>query len=382
VDTDSDAGHCGACGNECTANEHAVAVCEMGVCGVVCEEGWADLDHDGSCESECTPSSDEERCNGVDDNCNGETDEDFDCRMGAVAGCTTTCGSTGTGMCGVDCSTPEPEACTPPAEACNGADDDCDTVCDDGFECCRGQVSGCATGCGSTGSQACGITCGLGACVPPAEACNGADDDCDTVCDNGYSCCAGSPGTCTTGCGTTGTRTCTTSCSWTSCAPPAETCNGTDDDCDTVPDDLTGCTVPVYRFSCGTDHFYKNDSILPGGCVAEGGGPVWHMYSSAVSGSAFSTTELFRLYRASTPDHFYTTGTSERDSAISIGYVLEGNIGFCAPSAVSGKTTPLYRLASPSTGDHFYTTSASERDYAVTIGYVSEHTQCHVFTSP
>ncbi|MBN1774216.1 MAG: hypothetical protein JXB32_23355, partial [Deltaproteobacteria bacterium] len=70
----------------------------------------------------------------------------------------------------------------------------------------------------------------------------GADDDCDTVCDEGFPCCAGTSGSCTTTCGSTGTRTCTSSCAWGTCMPPAETCNGIDDDCDTVADngDLCG----------------------------------------------------------------------------------------------------------------------------------------------
>jgi hypothetical protein len=140
----------------------------------------------------------------------------------------------------------------------------------------------------------------------------------------------------------------------------------------------------VYRFSCGTDHFYKNDASVPGGCTMEGGGnPVWYMYSSAVSGSSFLTTPLYRLYHSSPPDHFYTVSESERSSAMASGYADEGNIGHCAPSAAAGKTTPCYRLVKSSTGDHFYTTSEAERDNAVTaFGYQIEGTACHVFPSP
>ncbi|MBW2260788.1 MAG: hypothetical protein JRG91_02360, partial [Deltaproteobacteria bacterium] len=299
VDTSSDHGNCGACGNACDDEE----VCEDGVC------------------SDCVPVSDTESCNGIDDNCNGETDEGFPCRMGEETTCTTTCGSEGSGMCGLDCEIPDPDSCVPPVETCNGADDDCDDACDDGFDCCRGGLLECTTTCGTTGSMTCSPTCTLGACVPPAETCNGIDDDCNDGCDEGFDCCAGDPGSCTTTCGSTGTTTCTTSCDWTgTCAPPAETCNGSDDDCDTVPDDTTGCTVPVYRFWCPGDHLYKNDAVTPSGCTLEGGGgPVWYNYATAVSGSSFSTTEFFKLYNSSSTDHFYCRGTSERDYAISIG---------------------------------------------------------------
>jgi hypothetical protein len=439
VDIMTDTQHCGACGVVCTAGLHAEPVCELGICGVICEEGWTDLDGDGSCESDCTPTSTVEICNGVDDNCNGLTDESFECRMGREVGCTTVCGSTGTGLCGIDCTPPPPASCSPPAELCNGLDDDCNGACDNGYTCCRGEsgsctsscgtagsrvcsatcdwsncmpppetcngedddcdgacdngtgmaccagLSGsCTTSCGSTGSRTCSTSCTWGTCTPPGETCNGADDDCDGTCDDGFACCRGSSEPCTTTCSSTGTHTCTSSCAWGTCNPPAETCNGSDDDCDGTPDDLSGCTIPVYRFLCGSDHFYKNNASVPSGCSIEGAGnPVWHMYSSAVSGTSFSTTPLYRLYKGSVPDHFYTTSDSEKASAMSSGYVDEGNIGNCSPSAVSGKTTPLYRLVSLTSGEHFYTTSAAERDNAVAVyHYQAEGTACHVFPNP
>ncbi|MFH1436878.1 MAG: hypothetical protein ABIJ56_14315 [Pseudomonadota bacterium] len=73
--------------------------------------------------------------------------------------------------------------------------------------------------------------------MPPAETCDGIDNDCDGNCDNGWACCRGSSGSCTTTCGSTGTRTCSSSCTWSSCAAPSETCNGVDDNCDTIVDE-------------------------------------------------------------------------------------------------------------------------------------------------
>jgi hypothetical protein len=331
VDVLSDRNHCGECGHVCEAGLNAMPLCELGLCSVVCLEGWFDTDGDGSCESECSPTSTTEICNGIDDDCDGRTDEDFDCRMGFEVGCTTLCGSTGTGLCGIDCTPPAPGACTPPGEICNGTDDDCDGTCDNGFDCCRGDSGSCTTDCGSTGTHSCAATCAWGPCYPPGETCNGSDDDCDGTADN-----------------------------------------------------VSGCTLPVYRFVCGSDHFYKNDASVPGGCSIEGGGnPVWYMYASAVSGTSFSTLPLYRLYRSSPPDHFYTIDGSERSYALSIGYVDEGQIGHCAPSAAAGRTTPCFRLLNSSTGDHFYTTSESERDNAVaSYGYTLEGTACHVFPSP
>ena len=489
VDLGSDILNCGACGNVCEAGDRAEPVCEAGVCSTLCEEGWSDLDGDGSCETNCVPSSDVETCNGVDDNCDGAVDEGFDCRMGREVGCTTVCGSAGTGLCSLECHIPSPDHCTPPDEICNGSDDDCDGecdngfdccsgepgsctascgtpgtrvctatcmwssclapdetcngldddcdgecdngfdccmgasgscstscgstgsqtcssgcswsacdppdetcngedddcdgACDNGFECCRGATSSCTAGCGSIGSQSCSSSCVWGSCVPPSETCNGEDDNCDTICDNGggMSCCRNESGPCTTSCGSTGSRTCSSSCNWGECSVPSETCNGSDDDCDGTPDNTSGCRIAVYRFLCDNDHFYKNDTSVPGGCVREGG-VAWYMYATQVAGTSFSTTPLFMLYRAAINDHFYTVSEAERDSAISSGYVLEGNIGYCSTAGVPGMTTHLYRLNNGDSNDHFYTTSAAERDYAVSVGYTYEGVACNVWGAP
>ncbi|MBI5488989.1 MAG: hypothetical protein HY905_16765 [Deltaproteobacteria bacterium] len=183
-----------------------------------------------------------ETCNGADDDCDDVTDEGFACRIGATGACLTLCGSTGTHVCGGDCAW---GACAPPpVEACNGMDDDCDTLPDEDFECVWYASGACLTGCGSTGSRTCDASCGWGACVAPAEGCNGADDDCDGISDNGFLCRQGMAAPCHTSCdpvgSDTGTRTCNSTCSaWTPCVPPAESCNGRDDDCDTSIDE--GC---------------------------------------------------------------------------------------------------------------------------------------------
>ena len=140
-----------------------------------------------------------------------------ECDGAAPIDCTTTCGSTGSRAC-VDCQWTL--ACTPPPETCNGADDDCDTVADDGFTCRRGATGTCTTSCGSTGSRTCSTSCTWGSCIPPSESCNGTDDDCDGVCDDGYACCRGTSGTCTASTGCPGTRTCSTSCAWGTCTAP------------------------------------------------------------------------------------------------------------------------------------------------------------------
>ncbi len=105
-------------------------------------------------------------------------------------------------------------------------------------ECVEGTEVDCTTECGSVGLASCNAG-RLGGCRPPAELCDGADQDCDGNTDEGFEC---QPGTareaCTAACGSTGTRACMTTCEWEPCAPPtSDACNGADDDCDALVDE-------------------------------------------------------------------------------------------------------------------------------------------------
>ncbi len=122
-----------------------------------------------------------------------------------------------------------PDAFTPPIDA--RAD-----------ECTSGASEGCGTSCGSSGSRAC-VAGRWGMCAPPSESCNARDDDCDGSIDDGLGCERDRTEGCTTTCGSTGMRTCSSSCAWGACAPPTETCNARDDDCDGSIDDGSLCGV-------------------------------------------------------------------------------------------------------------------------------------------
>ncbi len=183
-----------------------------------------------------------ETCNGADDDCNTACDNGFACCRGMSGSCTTACGSTGTRICDLSCAW---GACAPPAETCNGMDDDCNGMCDDGVGCCQGTVSTCTTSCGSPGTRTCSGACVPGPCDPPAETCNGVDDNCNATIDEGFACEAGSVAPCMASCGTVGSSTCSATCTAGACVPPAELCgNGVDDDCDTMIDEgcMAGCT--------------------------------------------------------------------------------------------------------------------------------------------
>ncbi|MBI2897314.1 MAG: hypothetical protein HYY06_27400 [Deltaproteobacteria bacterium] len=204
----------------------------------------------------CTPQCDfggpcvapPEDCNGVDDDCDDEIDEGCGCRPNEPGDCPTQCGSVGSRSCVDGVWT----ACAPPAEECNGLDDDCVGGVDDSFACLEGEVRSCTTDCGSTGSRTCTAACEWGACAAPLEICNGVDDDCVGGADDGFACVAASARDCVTGCGSTGSQTCGAACTWGGCQTPVESCNGQDDDCDASCDEGFDCCAGDPIGSCTT----------------------------------------------------------------------------------------------------------------------------------
>ncbi len=237
--------------------------CE-GVCKVgnqACPAGGAGTW--GSCQGAVGPGT--EDCNGLDDDCDGQTDENltqacYPPGYGAATGCSTpgsclgacregsrVCSSGGWGAC--------QGAVTPAAESCNGIDDDCDGQTDEnltracqvsnGFGTCQG-VETCSAGSWS----------GCTAQTPASETCNGLDDDCNGQTDENLTrtCYSGAAGTQGVGQCQAGTETCAAG-SWGSCqgevTPVTETCNGLDDDCDGATDE--NLTEACYDGPSGTD---------------------------------------------------------------------------------------------------------------------------------
>ena len=203
-----------------------------------------------------------EACNGVDDDCDTHVDEGC-CAAGP---CTTSCGTQGMTSCNPDGTV---GACMPPIEICNGTDDDCDTRLDETFDCVRGAASPCTTSCSSMGSSVCDTTCHAGACVPPAETCNGMDDDCTGGPDNGLGCVLGASMACGTTCGSTGSRSCIAtggSCGYDACVPPAETCNGVDDNCNGSRDEGLGACYAGEMRNCSALGFISGSATCRSDC--------------------------------------------------------------------------------------------------------------------
>jgi MYXO-CTERM domain-containing protein len=244
-----------------------------------------------------------EKCNGLDDNCNALVDEDFpDKGQPCDDGKAGVCRGTGVRVCnaagdGTVCQITNPGGAASP-EVCNGLDDDCDGLVDDGGVCafcspspevCNGlddDCNGLTDDAPLDADQPCGLSLGecapgLTSCVagqlgcsgaigPQPEACNGLDDDCDGIVDGmAAPCYSGPSGTSGVGLCRPGLQACTAAAgsgvpSWGACVgavlPSDETCNGLDDDCDGVSDDhvadamghVTGEPCCQFADKCGT----------------------------------------------------------------------------------------------------------------------------------
>jgi len=228
ANTESDPNNCGSCGVVCVF-PHSTSTCEQGKCKILmCDTYYFDRDGvlDNGCEVYCKQTSSTDDCDGVyelgqggdqaiDNDCDGQTDEDNDiqndpkncgkcgnvCKiLNAVAKCEQ-------GECRIDhcvdgyynIDNDEKTGCEYPcdyrgSEKCNGLDDDCDGQTDDGnspYGPDGGTVCG-NTPTGDPDEGAC--TAGQIHCIggklicrdfigPAAETCNGQDDDCDSVTD-------------------------------------------------------------------------------------------------------------------------------------------------------------------------------------------------------
>jgi MYXO-CTERM domain-containing protein len=165
-----------------------------------------------------------ETCNCIDDNCNGQVDEGLKPNA---------CG----GPCG----------CAVPPEVCNSLDDNCDGLVDNGnwasgavgTKCNNGQIGSCNRDglrvCNASGTD---TTCDAPAGTPQMEVCNGKDDNCNGQIDEGTlpgvgEACGNGLGACQAG-----TIVCVNGklvCNVVS-MPKTEVCNGIDDNCDGIVD--------------------------------------------------------------------------------------------------------------------------------------------------
>ncbi|MCU0660867.1 MAG: MopE-related protein [Myxococcota bacterium] len=211
----ADAQNCGNCGVSCDL-PHAITRCNNGHCETTgCAFGFVDLDPGAAgCEYECTKTG-AEICDGTDNDCDGLTDDDdlglyrpsnFCRQVGECYGSEPLC-STFTGVWGWYCdygltvelaASGNPNAVAIQETLCDDLDNDCDGAIDESFPLKDQPCSEIADPnpphgiCLSTGTQKCapnreGTICEVTSPgqSPLVESCNGRDDDCDGVIDNG-----------------------------------------------------------------------------------------------------------------------------------------------------------------------------------------------------
>ncbi|MFT3769699.1 MAG: putative metal-binding motif-containing protein [Minicystis sp.] len=242
TETDVDCGGpCVPCNAQahCTADTDCTSlVCTNGICQTPsCTDGVKNGNETGvDCGGACFVP---ETCNGVDDDCNGLVDEGLGSTTCGVGACQNTVNNCVNGV---------PQTCVPFApqpEVCDGLiDDDCDGVVDNGCNCVDGKTQSCYTGALGTlgvgvcqaGTQVC-VHGQWGACqgevTPAGETCDGLDNDCNGLIDDGLGqtvCGIGMCQTATPNCINGIPQTCVPR------APSDETCDGLDNDCDGLVD--------------------------------------------------------------------------------------------------------------------------------------------------
>ncbi|MEW5743487.1 MAG: putative metal-binding motif-containing protein [Myxococcota bacterium] len=245
-----------------------------------------------------------ELCNKVDDNCDGQVDNgiafasyypdsDGDGFGSATAAAESSCAPVpGKVTTNSDCNDANPSVKPGAPELCNAQDDNCDSQVDEGLSFANYYPDVDGDGFGAAGAMA------QSACTPIAgkvtnnqdcndasasvkpgapEACNGADDDCDSMVDDGltftnyYADVDGDgfgAGTAQSACAPVAGRvTSNTDCNDMNPAikPGApETCNGVDDDCDSSVDD--GLTFTNYYPDGDGDGYGRAGSTAQSSC--------------------------------------------------------------------------------------------------------------------
>ena len=312
INTLTDVANCGGCGRRCFF-ANGQPRCSTGRCELLsCDAGFLDLDRSpaNGCEYRCAPTATTDTCgNRRDDNCDGHVDEG--CRCDPADKTPVLCGNNqgtckSSTVCGDGGQFGACVATMPPAlEQCDGLDNNCNGRVDEDFDVTRDTLH-----CGAC-NQVCFFanaepSCSSGRCVRGAcrpgfvdldgladtgceyrcssagpETCgNREDDDCDGEVDEGCSCdpgntqpvvCGNNQGLCRS------VTSCNPEGRFAACAtvvgPSPELCDGQDNDCDGRTDDGFELQSDLANCGrCGQQCFFANavPACVGGQCQLSG----------------------------------------------------------------------------------------------------------------
>ena len=232
---------CDGIDDDCSGQADEDFVATPTACGVgACAASGQNVCVNGVVTDNCTPgtpAADDATCDGIDDDCSGQADEDFvatptACGIGA-------CAASGQNVCVNGVVTDNCTPGTPAADdaTCDGIDDDCSGQADEDFV---ATPTACGVGaCAASGQNVCvnGVvtdTCTPGTPAADDATCDGIDDDCSGQADEDF---VATPTACGVGaCAASGQNVCVNGVVTDTCTPgtPAAddaTCDGIDDDC-------------------------------------------------------------------------------------------------------------------------------------------------------
>jgi hypothetical protein len=196
-----------------------------------------------------------EWCDGKDNDCNGIADETFPLGLACAVG-VGECTAVGLTVCapGGKSTTCSVVPLPPAQDLCDGLDNDCDGLADEDFQLGKPCIVGSGT-CTALGVTVCdqsktATVCGAAPGTPAEEKCDGKDNDCNGKADDPFP--LNKP--CTAGigeCKTLGTTTCAADGDGVECNaipgdPANELCDGKDNDCDGKTDE----TWPTLGTAC------------------------------------------------------------------------------------------------------------------------------------
>jgi len=350
-------------------------------------------DPDGS-QFDPTDPSHTERCDDLDNDCDGNVDEDF--AIGLACNGVGRCGS-GTWEClsafeRICSSMPGGSENQAQAEICNSIDDNCNGVIDDGYmtdpddanffclalgECGWGHME-----CISTSESACSTDIGGSQYEVNdplrQEVCDGRDNDCDGYFDEGYDVYDACDGTGECGIGVwecvwqTGDRRCSTDPGGSDAASDSGPRNendfgvdGLDNDCDGIPDDPWKASIYRYRNDISAEDMDSRMwqlPIPPAGYTAWGT-PQFSLYNDPQTGF----DEVMRYENAAATDHLYTIDLTEAAS-LDPSWIYQGALGYAAANP-GDQTIAVYRLYNAALTVHVYTASETEKTTLLSEGY-------------